>query len=248
MRASACSTAAVTWSRFLASSFWRFWRFWRRRISAGSAASSRAADHLDGEAVLRMRREQKKKAAAYEARPDVFISSDLKMVWGILGLPDPAPDVAVIPGVRDKSRFRRSFKVRQEGTRPTLVVEVVSDEPEHQSADHHDKVAIYERAGVSEYLILDPPTPLGEACRWTGYRLNVAGRYEPIPPDAEGCLLSAATGLRFGVAPDGTSFQLMDATTGELLLSSAEGRRKAEAELIRLRAEIDRLRGLSETR
>jgi Uma2 family endonuclease len=183
----------------------------------------------------------------YEPRPDVFISSDLKMIWGILGLPDPAPDIAVIPGVRDKSRFRRSFNVRREGTRPALVLEVVSDEPEHQSADHHDKVAIYERAGVPEYLLLDPPTPSGKACRWTGYRLNAAGRYEPIPSDAEGCLLSTTTGLRFGVAPDGKSIQLLDAATGELLLSSAEGRRKAEAELARLRAELDRLRGV-ETR
>jgi hypothetical protein len=124
---------------------------------------------------------------------------------------------------------------------------VVSDEPEHQRADHHDKVAIYERAGVPEYLILDPPTPFGKACRWTGYRLNAAGRYEPIPSDAEGRLLSA-TGLRFGVASDGKSIQLMEAATGELLLSSAEGRRKAEAELARLRAELDRLRGAFETR
>lgn len=184
----------------------------------------------------------------YEPRPDVFISSDLKMIWGILGLPDPAPDIAVIPGVRDRGRFRRSFKVRREGTRPALVLEVVSDEPEHQSADHHDKVAIYERAGVPEYLILDPPTPFGKACLWTGYRLNSAGRYEPIPADAEGRLLSTTTGLWFGVAPEGKSIQLVDAATGELLLSSAEGRRKAEAELARLRAELDRLRGAFETR
>jgi len=37
-------------------------------------------------------------------------------------------------------------------------IEVVSDEPEHQSADHVDKVRIYERAQVAEYFILDPPS------------------------------------------------------------------------------------------
>jgi hypothetical protein len=39
----------------------------------------------------------------YEPRPDVFISSDLKMIWGILGIPDPAPDIAVIPGVATRA-------------------------------------------------------------------------------------------------------------------------------------------------
>jgi Uma2 family endonuclease len=172
----------------------------------------------------------------YEPRPDVFVSCDLKMVWGIPGLPGPAPDIAVIPGVRDKGRMRRSFKVRQEGTRPALVLEVVSEEPEHQSADHQKKVRIYERAGVPEYLILDPPSP--DACRWTGYRLNTSGRYEPILPDAEGRLLSVSTGLWFGVSPDRRSILLIDAETGERLQTAAETR----VELTRLKAELDRLK------
>lgn len=172
----------------------------------------------------------------YESRPDVLVSSDLKMIWGILGLPGPAPDIAVIPGVRDKGRLRRSFKVRQEGTRPALVLEVVSEEPEHQSADHQKKFRIYERAGVPEYLILDPPSP--DVCRWTGFRLNASGRYEPIPPDAEGRLLSVTTGLWFGVSPDGRSILLIDAETGERLQTAAETR----VELARLKAELDRLK------
>jgi Uma2 family endonuclease len=172
----------------------------------------------------------------YESRPDVFVSCDLKMIWGIPRLPGPAPDIAVIPGVRDKGRMRRSFKVRQEGTRPALVLEVASEEPEHQSADHQKKVRIYERAGIPEYLILDPPAP--DACRWTGYRLNASGRYEPILPDAEGRLLSVTTGLRFGVSPDGRSILLTDAETGERLQTAAETR----VELARLKAELDRLK------
>ncbi|HET9209163.1 MAG TPA: Uma2 family endonuclease [Thermoanaerobaculia bacterium] len=167
----------------------------------------------------------------YESRPDVFVSCDLKMLWRIRGLPNPSPDIAVIPGVRDKTRFRRSFDVRREDTRPVLVIEFVSDEPEHQSADHDDKVRIYERAGIAEYLIVDPPNP---ACRLTGYRLDAAGRYRLIPPDAEGGLLSAATGVRFQVAPEGRSLHLFDAVTGERLLSSSEVRRELE----RLRSQL----------
>jgi Uma2 family endonuclease len=161
----------------------------------------------------------------YDSRPDVFVSCDLKMLWRIRGLPNPSPDVAVIPGVRDKTRFRRSFDVRREGTRPALVIELVSDEPEHQSADHEDKVEIYERAGIAEYLIVDPPNP---SCRLTGHRLDAAGRYQPIPPDSSGGLLSATTGVRFAVTSDGRSLHLFDAATGERLLSSSEVRRELE--------------------
>lgn len=167
----------------------------------------------------------------YESRPDVFVSCDLKMLWRIRGLPNPSPDVAVIPSVRDKTRFRRSFDVSREGTRPALVIELVSDEPEHQSADHEDKVEIYERAGIAEYLILDPPNP---SCHLTGYRLDAAGRYQPIPPDSEGSLLSTTTGVRFRVAPEGRSVYLFDAATGERLLSSSEVRRELE----RLRSQL----------
>ncbi len=175
----------------------------------------------------------------YESRPDVFVSCDLKVLWRIRGLPNPSPDIAVIPGVRDKTRFRRSFDVRREGTRPALVIELVSDEPEHQSADHADKVEIYERAGIAEYLIVDPPNP---ACHLTGYRLDAAGRYQPIPTDFEGGLLSATTGVRFQVAPEGRSLHLFDVVTGERLLDSREGRLRAEQEVSRLRLEIERLR------
>jgi Uma2 family endonuclease len=179
----------------------------------------------------------------YESRPDVLVTGDLKMMWGIPGLPNPSPDVAVIPGVRDKARMRRSFKVRREGTRPAFVLEVVSDEPEHQSADHHRKVEIYERAGISEYLILDPPASADEECRLSGFRLNASQRYEPIPPDAQGRILSDATGLWF--APHGRDLILLDVATGERILTASEARgaasRMAE-ENARLRAELARLK------
>ncbi|MFL6261016.1 MAG: Uma2 family endonuclease [Thermoanaerobaculia bacterium] len=115
-----------------------------------------------------------------------------------------------------------------------------SPTPEHQSADHDEKVEIYERAGIAEYLILDPPNP---SCRLTGYRLDAAGRYQPIPPDSEGGLVSATTGVRFRVAPEGRSLHLFDAVTGVRLLDSREGRLRAEQEVSRLKAELERLKG-----
>jgi Uma2 family endonuclease len=169
----------------------------------------------------------------YKAHSDVFVSSDLKMIWGVPGLQEPAPDIAVIPGIRDKARMRRSFHILKEGTRPALTIEVVSEEPEQQSADHEGKVGIYERAKVPEYFILDPPSPPEDRCRLTGYRLNAAGRYEAIVPDAEGRLLSKTTGLWF--APAQRSVHLVDAATGEQILTGDE-------EADRLRAELDRLK------
>lgn len=171
----------------------------------------------------------------YKPHPEVFVSCDLKMIWGIQGLPNPAPDVAVIPGVRDKGRMRRSFQVLKEGTRPAFVIEVVSEEPEHQSADHEEKVEIYERAQVPEYIILDPPSPPEDRCRLTGYRLNAAGRYEPIVPDAEGRLLSRTTGL--WLVPAQRTVHLIDTATGEQLLTGEE-------EADQLRAELERLKKL----
>jgi Uma2 family endonuclease len=169
----------------------------------------------------------------YKAHPDVFVSCDLKMIWGIPGLSGPAPDIAVIPGVRDKARMRRSFHVLKEGTRPALAIEVVSEEPEQQSADHEGKVRVYEQAQVPEYIILDPPSPPEDRCRLTGYRLNAAGRYEPIVPDAEGRLLSRTTGL--WLVPAQRTVHLIDSATGEQLLTGDE-------EADRLRAELERLR------
>ncbi|HEX7184711.1 MAG TPA: Uma2 family endonuclease [Thermoanaerobaculia bacterium] len=190
----------------------------------------------------------------YEAEPDVLVCSDMKMLWSIPGLEEPAPDVAVIRGVRPGGKKRDSFNVVQEGTRPCLVIEVVSSKTaEHRRADYETKVKIYQRAGVPEYLILDPqPFLATPRLRLSGYRLDATGRYRPIQEDSEGRILSETTGLWFSVAPDGQRLWLVDAATGERFLTlteekdranrEAEARQAAEAELARLREEIARLR------
>lgn len=181
----------------------------------------------------------------YEAHPDVLVGTDLKMLWGIRGLQNPAPDVVVIPRVRDREKLRPSFDVLKEGTRPVLVVEVVSDGPEHQENDHDKKVEIYRRAGMPEYLILDPPA---RTCNphWIGYRLDASGRYQPIAPDEQGRIFSETTGLWFGIDPDRRTLRIVEAVTGERLPSGNELRTRlqaAEAEVARLREEIERLKG-----
>lgn len=191
----------------------------------------------------------------FEPREDVYVAGDLKMLWGIPGLKRPAPDIAVIAGLRRRPDPEpNSWNVIREGARPCLIIEVVSSKDAETRSNGYDrKVVIYQRAGIPEYLILDPPTPATKGrFLLTGYRLDAEGRYRKIAPNPQGYLLSETTELLFGVAGDGRSPLIIDARTGERLLTSAEeaaarireteARQAAESEVTRLRAELERLK------
>jgi Uma2 family endonuclease len=187
----------------------------------------------------------------YSSQPDVYVAGDMKMLWGIPGLEEPAPDVAVIPRYRPRETPPSSFDVLAEGTRPCLVLEVVS--PDLAENDYVKKVEIYQQAGIPEYVLLDPPRRATKnRLLLTGHRLGTDGRYREIQPDGEGFLLSETTQLRFGVDRDGKTLVIVDALTGQRLQTSKDLRKElqverqirqaAEAENARLRAELDRLR------
>jgi Uma2 family endonuclease len=180
----------------------------------------------------------------YQAREDVLVLGDVQIYWDVPGLAKTSPDIAVVPGIR-KNRVRRSrvFEVAEEGARPCLIIEVVSDsDAAMRRNDYEKKVEIYQRVGVREYLIFDQPFTERGRFQMTGYRLGTGGRYRRIEPDAQGRLLSETTGLLFGVTED-DSLLVADAGTGEPLrtsLQEVEARRAAEAEIARLRAELAR--------
>jgi Uma2 family endonuclease len=193
----------------------------------------------------------------YETQPDVLVTGNLQICWGVPDLSDPSPDIAVIRGVRDKERERSSFNVPQEGVRPSLVIEVVSDsDPRVRRNDLDTKVKLYQQAGIPEYLLFDQPFTSGGHRQVLGFEMGLNQRYRRIVPDSQGRLLSRTTGLLFGVDQDGRIFVVTDAVTGERLRSSSEeeaGRKAAEerataaeAENARLRAELERLRKGSE--
>jgi Uma2 family endonuclease len=169
----------------------------------------------------------------FEDDPDVMVTGDMKILWGIPGLKDPAPDIAVIRGARDRDEVREVFDVVKEGVRPCLIIEVVSPKYEEiRRNDYVEKKEIYERAGIPEYLIVEPFRLRGNPIRqWTGYRLGANGRYQRIEPDGEGRLLSETTGLLFGIAED-SGFQVTKAQSGERLLdlSQLSSARKAAEE------------------
>ena len=196
----------------------------------------------------------------YESRDDILVCRDVMIRWGIPGLEEPSPDVAIIQGVHDKKVDRPSFDVVQEGVGPSLVVELVSSKYlEVRENDYVEKVRIYQRAGVPEYFILDLPCPrTQDRLLLTAYRLGADGRYRRIEPNTEGRLLSETTGLLFGVESDEKTLWLVDTRTGESPLElpeeracqaaeerasrEAEARKAAEAELARVRAELEKLK------
>ncbi len=167
-------------------------------------------------------------------RGDVLITDDVKMLWGIPGLDDIGPDVAVIFDVRDPSRSRGSFDVTEERTRPSLVIEVISKST--RNFDYESKPEIYRQAGVGECFFVDP---LVEPWALSGHRLRgPRGSYEPVELEG-GWLVSETTGLRFRIGEDGASLEVEDSASGERLRDLSEeavARRAAELEAARQRA------------
>ena len=189
----------------------------------------------------------------FRADEDVMILEDVKHLLGP-GFPGPAPDVSVIRGALDPDDDLQSFDVVRQGVVPCLVIEVVSPfDARIRRTDEVDKVSLYQRIGIPEYLLVDLPCRgTGRRFRVRGYRLGPDKRYQAIEPDDQGYLLSETTQLRFGVPPEGDRVDIFDVRTGERLRSPIEieqegarevaARKAAEEEIQRLRAEIERLK------
>jgi Uma2 family endonuclease len=195
--------------------------------------------------------------------PDVLITVDMKHRFD-RGLDQPGPDISVIRGVRNRDADRQRFDVITEGVRPCLIIEVVSPLSSRiRKTDLVDKVTLYRRVGIAEYLIVDCQRQ-DRRFRLIGYRLGPSG-YQPIEPDEQGRLLSETTGLWFQASEDGNQVWMYEHPSGrplptreelddlrkaaeEKARAEAEARQVAEDEIGRLRAEIDRLRNPSEPR
>lgn len=170
------------------------------------------------------------------------------------------PDLAVIPGVENPDRDLSSFDETEEGTRPVLVLEVLSEATE--STDYEEKPTIYQRSGIKEYFLLNQmKTPWMLEAR----RLHPAtGRYRKVRPGRSRRVASETLEVLFEVGEDGKSLVLTYLRTGERLRdhrgesearraesearrvaeeryrSEAEARRAAEKENRRLRALLER--------
>jgi Uma2 family endonuclease len=185
-------------------------------------------------------------------KPDeeIVVLQDVKILLGP-GLPGPSPDIAVIRGARDKDFW--TFRVVDQGVLPHLVIEVISPRDARvRQMDQVNKLELYQRVGIPEYLLVDfPRRATGHRFRVKGYRLGPGRRYEEIAPDGKGRLLSETTGLRFGASEDGQQIEIFDPNEARILTAQevsegatreAKARQAVEDELVRLRAEIERLR------
>ncbi|HYU36166.1 MAG TPA: Uma2 family endonuclease [Thermoanaerobaculia bacterium] len=165
----------------------------------------------------------------FRLQADVRVFHDMKH-YLLPRKPAPSPDVSVVRGLGPRRR-RSSFRVKREGVRPSLLIEVVSPGAEARQGDLVDKVELYRLAGIPEYLIADSPGGVtGLPFKLLGYRLDASGRYQPIQPDAEGRFLSETTGIWFQVSPDGQRIFLFDDPTGRRLLNLTEQEERADHE------------------
>src|SRR5436309_9439043 len=53
----------------------------------------------------------------FDGDPDVQVLFDMKIFWGLPGLPNPSPDIAIVRGAR-QDEGRSTFNVAEEGVRP----------------------------------------------------------------------------------------------------------------------------------
>ena len=192
-----------------------------------------------------------------EVDPAVAVWSDLKIHFVIPGVTTgPGPDISVVVGVRDRERRRRSFHLGEEPGRLALAIEVVSNQS--LAKDYRDILEIYERLGVEEYVAIRPTGLYADGpFELRGWRRSPDG-LSPVRPDDRGRLRSDVARVLFGTGPGGTGLVIWDAETGERLLTAeerehearllaerraaieAKARQEAEAEIQRLRAELNR--------
>jgi Uma2 family endonuclease len=169
----------------------------------------------------------------YQHNPDITIFSQLKMIWGIVGMSEPAPDIAVVPEVKEPNKPRSSFRVQEEGTQPIFALEVVS--PRYRRDDLQKKVAVYQQMGIEEYFIID--SGLRErmidpklSYSMLGYRLH-GGIYTKVQPNSQGLLYSQINNIWLGANEAKDGFLVIDGQTGEPILPADERANIAEAQV-----------------
>lgn len=181
--------------------------------------------------------------------PDVCVSGNLMMYY-VKGnsRKSISPDVFVTFGVCKK--LRRTYKIWEEGKQPDFVLEFSSEKTYRK--DLLDKKELYAKIGIVEYFLYDAErrylsSPL------MGYRF-VDGVYVSIKPTVDGYLYSETLEVELGLRDEGLGFydpvlEKWLETSAEVASARAEreaaARQQAEAEIVQLREEINRLKSQS---
>jgi len=184
--------------------------------------------------------------------PTALVLSNCGIYWDDPRLGHHAPDVAVIFGVTGQRVNWPSFHVAREGTRPRVIVELVS--PLYREKDVVDKFDQYHQARVPSYIIIDHEHD-DEPWVIKAYHRNPQ-RYVPQPVEENGRYW--LEDLNLWLAVDGLNIRCYDGDTGEEMgdyssvsrrleqmrdLANAE---KARAEAEKARAEAEKARAEAE--
>jgi Uma2 family endonuclease len=189
--------------------------------------------------------------AFFRRKKDVYVSGNLMMYYEE-GKPGSvvSPDVFVVFGIAKGQR--RIYRTWEEGRGPDVVIEVSSRKTRREDFDK--KMRLYAQLGVKEYFIFDPEYPKRRK-PLNAYRLTPSGYVEVLV--SSGRVMSEALGLE--LVDTGETLRLFDPKAKRFLPTEdeesqarqeverklrveMEARQQAEAELARLRQEIERLR------
>ncbi len=165
------------------------------------------------------------------ADPSVVVFSDCGIYWDVPGLRHHSPDLAVIFGVKKRKDWK-TFRVKTEKVRPSLIVEVTSDNT--RVTDIKDKVKEYALAKVSHYVIVDAQEE-GERRRVTLLAYRLKGKaYQAVTADKQGRVSLDPVNLLLGVRKDpetgGDRVVLIDPVTNEEIGDYTEVSRSRAAE------------------
>jgi Uma2 family endonuclease len=134
--------------------------------------------------------------AVLDDDPTSVILSDTNVAWDVPGIAAHRPDIAVIFNVA-KRKIWSTFDVGEEGTRPTLIIEITS--PKTRMVDLEDKLDEYEQVGVPYYIIVDVrQRRRGVQRQIQGWQLTPDG-YAPLAPNEHGWLWLAPVGVWLAV-------------------------------------------------
>jgi Uma2 family endonuclease len=168
----------------------------------------------------------------FASDPGVYVSGDIMMYYKE-GSPrrSVSPDVLVTFGIGQK--FRRTYKVWEEGKVPEFVMEF-SSKGTYQN-DLGRKRELYAELGMQNYFLYDAeglylPSPL------MGFEL-VNGEYVGIPLNTDGGMLSSVLGLAFHLRGEGLG--IYDPVAAAWLQTPAEVEAaRAEQEAARAEREV----------
>lgn len=140
---------------------------------------------------------------------NAYVFVDLRTDLNLPGIKPGRPDIAVTFNVQQEKQKWGTFYTAEEGTSPSLIVEVTSPSTRHQ--DFGEKKDEYEQAEIPYYLIIDNiyhDDPSGKGWverRLFGYRF-ANGQYVEMTPDSEGQLWFPPVQLWVGIEGDKICF------------------------------------------